>query len=288
MAQPAPALATSYAFCRELTRTTAHNFGYAFWTLPAKPRQAMSVLYAFMRVTDDLGDRADRPVEQRRRDLEDWRQQLHAALCGQAVQHPVLPAMADVAANYGIDAEHLTAVITGVEQDLIPRVIQTEEELADYCYLVAGAVGLCCLPIWGCRDAAARASAIACGRAFQRTNILRDISEDAAVTRFYVPQEALDRFGCSWTSIPNSKPVGGWRDLLVDQTHRAQADYVLAEELFQFLPRGSRPILRTMLDIYGGLLQLIIRRDYDVFSSRVRLSRPRKIYLTLKNLLSFR
>jgi len=278
----------------------------------------MCALYAFMRVTDDLGD-SDEPQALRAAQLKQWRASLLAACetdltggrgscraedggrspaCGSAgaslsqlerpdselppADHPVLPALADTVQRYRLPVQYLLDVITGVEMDLQPVAYESFAELAKYCYHVAGAVGLSCIHLWGFHDERAIAAAIDCGTALQLTNILRDVREDAARGRVYIPREDLERFHLTAAELAGYEPSAGHNDdrvrqLLQFEVSRAREYYARAQALFAYLDKPGRPILETMLRIYGGLLDEIERRDYDVFTRRVELSRWRKM-----------
>ena len=277
-------LADSHRFCRQLTRRTAANFGYAFWALPADQRQAMNVLYAFMRLTDDLGDDSETDVASRTVALKQWRDDLQAAFQGRYGRSPHWPALADVARRYDIPSRLLETVIDGVEMDLTPHQYLSFSELTEYCYHVAGAVGLCCIRIWGCRDAAADQPAIDCGLAFQLTNILRDLAEDADMGRVYLPQEDLERFGYSTADLQQRRRTPEFLNLMAFETERAWSYYRRAERLTEFLSPPGRRVLAAMREIYGGLLQEIERQDFDVFSRRIRLPMWRKLWITSKSL----
>ncbi len=277
-------LAESYAWCRSLSRRTARNFYYSFLTLSADRFRAMCVLYAFMRITDDLGDN-DRPPADRAADLVAWRAHLTAACRGAApatFAHPVLPALSDVVTRYQIPVEYLAAVITGVEMDLHPVAVESFGELSRYCYHVAGAVGLACIHLWGFHDGRALPAAVDCGTAFQLTNILRDVREDAALGRVYVPCEDLVRFGCTPAELAAGLPGERFVDLMQFEIARAREYYTRAHALFDYLDPPGQPILETMIGIYGGLLDAIECRPLDVLSRRVRLSRFRKLSLAAR------
>lgn len=315
-------VAESYAHCRALARTTGRNFYYSFLTLDRARRDAMCALYSFMRVTDDLGD-SDAPAETRAVQLGRWRASLLRACEGASVdvpasslaagpltpspspaggrgekddskdvagEHPVLPALADVVRRYGIPVRYLLDVIAGVEMDLVPAAYPTFEELARYCYHVAGAVGLACIHLWGFRDPRALDAAVDCGTAFQLTNILRDLGEDGARGRVYVPREDLDRFRIAPDELLAASRNDLSRDERFEQLMRFEVErtrefYTRARALFQYLDPPGKPILETMLRIYGGLLDEIERRRYDVFSRRVALSRSRKLLIAGSALL---
>lgn len=233
----------------------------------------------------------------------------------------VLPAMRDVAIRFAIPHEHLNAVIDGVRSDLgddsekIRRTgtlarhaldktldsndghecpsyraelscrFQTFEELNNYCYLVAGAVGLCCIHIWGFHSDAAVRRAIDCGTAFQLTNILRDVGEDADEGRIYLPAEDLARFGVTVEDLKARRYDDRFRSLMAFEAERAKTFYASAEQLLNHLEPLGQPIMKAMLLLYGGLLHEIERRKFDVFSSHVSLPRWRKLWIAADALI---
>lgn len=277
-------LAESYQRCETLARQTGKNFFYSFLTLPQDRFQAMCALYAFMRVTDDLAD-SDAPLEQRAAALRDWRAQLaEACATGESV-HPLLPAVADMLRRYQVPVRYLTDVITGVELDLHPVAIETFADLERYCYHVAGAVGLACIHVWGFHDERAIPVAIDCGTAFQLTNIVRDVREDALNGRVYLPAEDLRRFGVEPHDLQAALASPRVVELLQFEAARAREYYHRMQPLFGWLDPPGRPILETMVTIYGGLLTEIERRHYDVFTRRVELGKARKLYSVARSLL---
>jgi phytoene synthase len=279
-------LGESFRFCRTLTRQTAGNFGYAFWALPWEQRRAMDALYAFMRMTDDIGDNPQSAPAQRVEQLARWRTDLQQTLQDRLPDHPVWPAVREIARRYHIPETYFTDVIDGVEMDLAPRTFATFAELSDYCYHVAGAVGLCCIRIWGYRGDRAEALAVDCGLAFQLTNILRDLAEDAALGRIYLPREDLERFGYSADDLWHQRWNREFRNLMAFETERAWFYYRRSEPLLNDLEPAGKPVLRAMREIYGGLLHEIERRTFDVFTRRIRLPVWRKLWIAGKALSS--
>lgn len=290
-----------YDHCIRLTKRTAGNFYYSFCGLPAPQFRAMCALYAFMRVTDDWGDDAQQPLSQRIADLGAWEQSLTAVLQPVWLEtemtgwseaaRAVLPAMRDVVQRFAIPREHLFAVVRGVRSDLeapsnwpLTR-FQTFTELADYCYLVAGAVGLCCIHIWGFRGDEAIPRAIDCGTAFQLTNILRDVGEDAAAGRVYLPAEDLQRFDVTVEDLIAQRCDDRFRALMTFEAERAKSFYASAEHLLPCLEPHGRPIMKAMLQLYGGLLSEIERRRFDVFRQHVSLPRWRKLWIAADALI---
>ena len=266
----------SYAWCERLAKRAARNFYLAFRLLPAAQRRAMCALYAFSRVADDLAD-APSPAEQRRARLRQWRAGLHASLAGE-YRHPAYPALADAVRRFGIPVRHLEELLDGVEMDLGTARYRTFADLSRYCYHVAGAVGLCCVRIWGGAGSDPRL-AEAAGRAMQLTNILRDVAEDAGNGRIYLPAEDLERFG-----VPDSQLEAGpcderFRAMMAFQAERARRAYDEAAPLAGQLPPPGRAVFLVMLGIYRALLDQIERRGYDVFGSPARVPTWRKLWL---------
>lgn len=301
-------LADSYACCQKLAKRTAKNFYYSFTGLPAEQFQAMCVLYSYMRLCDDIGDDEAVPVHDRVARLDAWEQATTAALTGgrlpdhdfgtgQEEFRLVFPALVDMTARYGIPTDCFHDVISGVRMDLeaashetssddstvtshpLACQFETFDELADYCFRVAGVVGVCCIHIWGFNDAAALKSAADCGLAFQLTNILRDLGEDADNRRVYLPAEDLRRFEMTPEDINNRVMDDRFHNLMAFQVERAESYYAKANDLFQWLEPPGQPILKAMLKIYGGLLKEISKRNYDVYSRRASLPTWRKLLI---------
>jgi phytoene synthase len=278
-----PDLNDSFARCRQIARRTGTNFYYSFLLLPRDQRRAMCALYAFLRLTDDLGDSelphghgAAADAEIRRAALARWRDSLDRALEGR-FEHPILPAVADTLVRYSIPVEHLQAVIDGVEMDLTEPSYETFADLEVYCHKVAGVVGLACLRIWGLTDSRALVPARRCGLAFQLTNILRDIDEDLRRRRIYLPREDLRRFGYDEDDLRRRTFDTRFRQLMRFEIARAESCYADAAELGEYLQGGGRAMFGAMFDTYAAILAEIKRRDGDVFGERVRLSPWRKM-----------
>jgi phytoene synthase len=263
-----------------MARQQAGNFYHAFRLLPAAQRRAMCALYAFMRVADDLTDGPEAAAEKSLA-LDDWRRQLDSALAG-VYHHPLHPAFHHTVEHYGIPRRYLGEVLDGVGMDLDTNRYDTFADLYRYCYRVASAVGLACIHIWGFREDRAMPYAESAGIALQLTNILRDLGEDAGRGRVYLPREDLERFGYSVADLKQGRCNGPFRDLMHFQVERARSYYDGAAPLADLLAPAGRSVFLVMLRTYRGLLEAIVRRDYDVFSHRVRLSRLRKLWLAAK------
>jgi phytoene synthase len=272
-----PSLAESYAECRRITRRAGSSFYYPLWLLAKEKRKAMYALYAFCRIVDDIGD-GPAEVNAKRQRLSDYRTALTAALQG-ASSRPELPALADAVRRFDIPSTHLFEILDGVEMDLTPRRYPTWDDLRHYCYHVAGAVGLACLAIWGGQSQAARAAAVRCGEAFQLTNILRDVREDALHGRVYLPQEDIAAFHCAERDLRVNRPSPALRELMAHEVARAKEAFRDAAQLDALLPRDARRVFIAMWCIYASLLNKIERRQGDVFSERVRLSKARRLWI---------
>jgi phytoene synthase len=260
-----------------LARRQAGNFYHAFRLLPTAQRRAMCALYAFMRVADDLTDGPE-TVAEKSVALADWRRQLDAALVGD-YHHPLHPAFHHTVKQYAIPRRYVDDVLDGVGMDLDTDRYDTFAELYRYCYRVASAVGLACIHIWGFREERAKSYAESAGIALQLTNILRDLSEDSARGRIYLPREDLERFGYSVADLEQGRRDERFGALMRFQVERARGYYDSAAQLADLLPPTGKAVFLVMLRTYRGLLEEIVRRDYDVFSRRVRLSRLHKLWL---------
>jgi 15-cis-phytoene synthase len=275
-------LAESYSFCRSIARTRAKNFYYSFVLLPREQRNAMCAIYAFMRYCDDLSDEPGASIEP----LERWRCALVDALAGRFDAYPAWPAFFDTVQRYRIPNEYFFQVIEGVKSDLEPRRFATFDELYRYCYQVASVVGLTIIHVFGFDSAEALPLAEKCGVAFQLTNILRDIGEDAARGRIYLPAEDLERFGVSADDLAAGRRTDAIVRLMQFQAARARAYYDESRPLIDLVDKRSRPGLRALITIYFRLLERIEECNYDVFSRRVSLSSLEKCWIAARAWLS--
>jgi phytoene synthase len=282
---PVYTLPASYELCRQIARRSSSSFYYSFLLLPRAKREAMFALYAFLRRTDDLSD-DPQTGDVSRQALIAWRQSFSNALAG-TFDDPLLPALADTIQRFGIPPSYLEAAISGVEMDLDHQGYETFSELEDYCHHVASAVGLACIHIWGFTSPAALEPARRCGLAFQLTNILRDLKEDAARGRVYLPREDLRRFDYSAAEIKLGVCDERFRRLMRFEIQRAEQFYADAVHLDRWLHADCRPAFTAMLTTYRELLAEIKRRDGDVWTSRVRLPGWRKARIAARCLLSF-
>ncbi|MFZ0477780.1 MAG: phytoene/squalene synthase family protein [Terriglobales bacterium] len=287
-------LKVAYSVCRSIARSAAKNFYYGFAVLPLRKRNALTAVYAFMRRCDDIADDTTLRVEDRQSKLTDWLDKVHRALAGQPTDDPVLLALTDAQRRYQIPIGLLDQLAFGTEADLdVPSAAagaplmaryKTFEDLRKYCYGVASVVGLVCIRIFGYRDPAAEALAERCGLAFQLTNIIRDVKEDAEMGRVYLPEEDLLQFGLQAGDLA-APELTRIRPLLAFEADRAREFYRSGEELIPLVSEDSQPGLWVLVTIYRRLLEKIAANDYDVFSQRVRLSVPEKVSVLTKGIV---
>ncbi|MGA7048068.1 MAG: phytoene/squalene synthase family protein [Candidatus Sulfotelmatobacter sp.] len=303
---PAPAqLTMAYSVCRGITRANARNFYYAFLVLPKRKRQALSAVYAFMRRCDDIADDPGLAVQERRFKLDSWLDALHGAQQGQPTDDPILLALTDAQRRYTIPAGLLDDLALGTAMDVVdpasdnqsapvspdaaagPLTVQykTFDDLKLYCYRVASVVGLVCIHIFGYRDPAAEPLAEKCGLAFQLTNIIRDVKEDAAMGRVYLPEEDLAKFGLSAAELLATPDTTRFRRLLALEADRAREGYQAGDQLIPYIAEDSQPALWVLINIYRKLLEKIAARQYDVFSGKVTLTVSEKLRILGKGFL---
>lgn len=271
-------LAESYRYCAFVARTQARNFYYSFVTLPPDRKAAMCAIYAFMRYSDDVSDDEAAGISGSGR-MAAWKRALERAFEGEYGDSAILPAFHDTVLRYGIPIGYFHELIAGTEGDLTRTRYETFDELYGYCYQVASVVGFTCISVWGYEPANGDALRLAeaCGLAFQLTNILRDVKEDAGRDRIYLPQEDLRRFGVDDAMMLRGQMTEPMRNLLRFEAGRARGYYDQAALLPPLISPSARPTLQIMLRIYGGILDAIERSGYDVFSHRARVSSPRKL-----------
>jgi phytoene synthase len=301
-------LATAYSVCRGIARREAKNFYYSFIALPREKRNALSAVYAFMRHADDISDDESIPIPERRARLNTWVEQWHSVLSGTPSDDPVFTALADAQHRFSIPPALLDQLVHGTYMDLQPenaeeqrvhsstgvatlssaRTHQTFSDLYRYCYLVASVVGMVCIRVYGYEDPRAEELAERCGVAFQLTNIIRDVKEDAQMGRVYLPQEDLAQFGLEANNFLDS---GGaaidetrLRPLLQFEADRARDYYRSADELLLLIHEDSRPALWVMVTIYRRLLEKIAEKQYDVLHGRIRLSASEKVGILARGL----
>jgi squalene synthase HpnC/squalene synthase HpnD len=277
----ATSVVPSYSECRRIARISASNFYYAFYMLPQHKRDALCALYAFMRLVDDVSDSAG-SVADKQIGLADWRGALDDAVAGDVSSHPILPAFADTIKRFRIPPRYFHDLISGAEMDLTVGEYATFDRLREYCYRVAGTVGLTCLHVFGFDDPHAPDLAEKLGIAFQMTNILRDIPKDYEMGRVYLPLEDLAQCGVRREELARGPLTPQMRKLLELEAARARSFYQEGVQLIPLVHPDARAALWALARIYSSLLRRIEARGYDVFSGRVRLGAPEKTGILLR------
>ncbi|HSC46150.1 MAG TPA: squalene synthase HpnC [Candidatus Acidoferrum sp.] len=289
---PSYDLAHSYEACWNLAREAHSNFYYAFFLLPKPKRDGMAALYAFMRLVDNVADDGD-DIGAKQRGLAKWRAALDQAITGCRAfidgssaltfqtgpegASAVLPALVDTMRRFEMPARYLHDQISGAEMDLTVHSYPTFDRLREYCYRVAGTVGLTCTHIFGFKDPRALDLAEKLGLAFQLTNIIRDVHEDAERGRVYLPDEDLVRFNVSPQDFSKSEGTLGIRELLRFEADRAFQLYQEGSELLDLVDSDSRGTLWLLIHTYNALLARIEALDFAVFSERIRISKAEKM-----------
>lgn len=281
----------AYAVCRGVARRAARNFYYGFLVLPSEKRNALCAVYAFMRHADDISDDPALELAQRKQKLADWLNSAKQVFSGQKTDDPVLMALADAQQKFKIPAELFEKLVYGTSLDLeispasadAPAMLCTTfDDLKHYCYYVASVVGLVCIHIFGYEDKKAEFLAEDCGLAFQLTNIIRDVKEDAAMGRIYIPEVDLGLVGlnaANFTATALAEPSAAQqlRPALEYEADRARKYYESAKWLMELVHEDSRGALWVLVEIYSRLLRKITERNYDVLTERASLSTWEKL-----------
>src|ERR1700719_1916968 len=270
-------------------QSRAQQFYYAFFLFPKTKRDALTALYAFMRLVDDVADEGVN-VADKQRGLAKWRaafdraltQRSDAAINDEPNGVSVLPALVDTMQRYSMPSRCLHDLISGAEMDLTVRSYPTFERLKEYCYRVAGTVGLTCTHVFGFRDSRALDLAEKLGLAFQLTNIIRDVQEDYKLGRLYLPEEDLAQYNVKPEDFARSEATLGVRELLRFEAQRAWQCYEEGAALLNFIEPESRAALWLLVHTYSALLARVEELDFAVFGERVRLSKAEKMLFIAK------
>jgi phytoene synthase len=262
----------AYAEVQRVTRARAKNFAYGIMVLPREKRRAIAAVYAFAREVDDVAD-GELPTAEKRARLE----ALRASLDDPPLD-PMHVALADARRRYEIPRDALAALVAGGLQDLEQTRYASFDELRDYCEKVAGAVGVACVAVYGSDDTE---RALTLGIALQLINIMRDVAEDAALGRVYLPQDELERFGVR--DLDRVTPE--WRALMAFQAERARAHLDEGLLLLDSLDRRSALCVATFAGLYRGQLDRMEANGFDVFGASCRLSTPAKLAVVARGLV---
>lgn len=298
-ASPSPALAASFEHCAEITRRRARNFHYGLRLTPQPKRSALYALYAWSRLGDDIVD-GDAEDFDRRQRLAEFATQTERAMHdevspGNGTNADLWPAFAESVRRYGIEPALPRAMIDGLRFDLSGEPVRTRDDLFTYCDQVASTVGIMCVRVWGLADPGSRADAdrlaTARGRAFQMTNILRDVAGDLAMSppRFYLPSDSLEDAGLSPRSLQTWNDPVRCRRFIVRWVEDARAQFNASAGLEAMVTPNCRPTLRAMTAIYRGILERIADEPRLVVGPRpVSLSGWTKARIALSMLVGGR
>lgn len=273
----------AYSYCQQIIHHASKTFTWGSRLLPPQKRRAAWAIYAFCRVVDDIADETG-DVATARAHLDAWRLRLARVYAGMP-DGPIMLAWLDVLQRFDVPLQPALDLIDGVEMDLAGERPQTFDDLRTYCYRVAGTVGLLMAPVLGYRSSAAPDPpaalpyAVDLGIAMQLTNIVRDVGADARNGRIYLPQEDLDRFGCSAADIIGGKMNDAFVALMRFQIARAQEYYDRAMPGIAMLDRHAQFAIYASADLYRGILDAIVANGYDVFTRRAYVSLPAKLLI---------
>jgi phytoene synthase len=298
-------LTAAYAHCRAIAKREAKNFYYGFMALPSHKRDAMCAVYAFMRRADDISDDESLSLDERRALMQQWNASWRGRAPVEPQDAPVFEAVRDVQQRYGVSDDLLAQLVEGTTMDLDPeppsgvcRVsmdgrsldqYENVEALERYCYLVASVVGLTTIRIFGFRDLKANEYAEQLGLAFQLTNILRDVKEDAERGRVYLPLDLLEKHGVSTKDVLAAsaarKASDPLKSVLRELGARAENYYGAEKRLIPLLDADSRAAMGVLIDIYHLLLKQIAADQFEVFGDRISVSTPRKLAVLARGML---
>ena len=306
---------TSYEFCEELTSREAGNFYHSFKYLPEEKRQSIMAYYAFCRRADDIADgdfvdifpggSSDDPesvdyrssierlspgdpvldrstYNDKMSQLFYYRKKLSTAYGNVTSTDPIFIALKDTVRKYGIQRQLLDDMISGMENDFHKNRYQTFEELYSYCYRVASTVGLVCIEIYGYDDPKAKEYAESWGVFMQLINIIRDVAEDAQRDRIYLPMEDLARWGISEEDVKSGKELlnhPGWAPFVEEYLDRADGYRQRAFKQLSHLDKSARYSPAAMASFYQSIMAKITKKNGDVFTERIQLTKTEKILL---------
>jgi 15-cis-phytoene synthase len=267
-------------YCQQKAAQSGSSFYYSFLFLPTERRRAITALYAFCREVDDtVDDCTDTTVA--RNKLDWWRKEIATMLQGNPT-HPVTQALQPHMAPYALDSKYLLAIIDGMEMDLDQTRYLDYPALQRYCWHVAGVVGILSASIFGATRPETLQYAEKLGLAFQLTNIIRDVGEDARIGRIYLPVNELQQFNVTAADLLNARHSENFENLMRFQTQRAQAAY---DEALALLPAADRRAQRPglmMAAIYRTLLTEVEQDGFHVLQQRISLTPIRKLWLAWK------
>ncbi len=271
-----------------VTKKSASNLALAFVLLPKHKQEAMCALYAFCREVDDVADNEEQTAEQKRVELQEWRNDLQRAYRDEEPQLPIIKELKPVIHGFDLPSEHLEALIDGMEMDLTKTRYETWQELAEYCYHVASVVGLLSVKVFGYQHPSSDDYGYHLGQALQLTNILRDVRVDAEKGRIYLPQELLKEHGVSDEDILHHRFTPGFKEVAKAVAAKARHHYKSAS---QYIYPDERKLLvasEMMAGVYWRILRKIEKSGYQVLSPRLtKLSKFQKLGLVARSAVRY-
>jgi len=277
-------LAAAYERCRELHKRHGRTYYLATRLLPAWKRRHVHALYGFTRYADEIVDQTEAlPPAERAARLHEWSDRFFAG----DTEDPLLPAVLHTIAVFDLDRDDFTKFLRSMAMDLTVTSYPTYADLLDYMEGSAAVIGTMMLPILGSSDpAAAREPARQLGLAFQLTNFIRDVAEDLARGRVYLPEEHLDAFGVTRADLAKRRSIPKIKALIAYEVSKAREHYAAAAPGIVLLNPGSQACMRTAYLLYGGILDEIVSADYDVFTRRATVPNRRRVAVAVRSLLT--
>lgn len=281
-----PVIEEGFERARRITGEYAKTFYFASRFLPEDKRRAAYAVYALCRLSDETVDAAGQDTAAAEASLERLRAEIRSAYANADLSEPLLAAFRATVRAYDIPPEYFEELISGMRMDLVKDRYENFEELYDYCYKAAGVVGLIMLRIFGSNHPHAQQHAVSLGIAMQLTNIARDIKEDFARQRVYIPGDELRHYGVSFNQIKEGRMSDRMKKLLRMQITRARQFYLKSRPGLPMITDGRcRFVACLMKELYAGICDEIERADYDIFTRRAHVSMGRKLFLTAQMIL---
>lgn len=265
---------------KQIAKESRSSFYYAFNLLPEEKREAMNVVYAFCRKTDDIVDETTESPDVKYEKLRKWRIEFEKAFSGHS-EFQLLNKLGKTISRFNIPLDPFFELIKGMEMDLQKDRYKSFDDLQLYCYRVASTVGLMCIEIFGYKNPSTRNFAIDLGIALQLTNILRDVSKDAEKGRIYLPEEDLKNFNYSDSDLLNKVYNNQFKELMIYETGRAKQYFNSATAHLDLDDKKTMFAARAMQHIYYKMLEKIIAADYDVFNNNIKVSKIEKVGIAL-------
>lgn len=265
---------------KEISKNSKSSFYYAFNLLPEEKRDAMNVVYAFCRKTDDIVDETNDSQDVKYEKLRKWRIEFEKAFAGHS-EFPLLNKLGKTISNFNIPLDPFFELIKGMEMDIQKDRYKSFDDLQLYCYRVASTVGLMCIEIFGYKNPSTKNFAVDLGIALQLTNILRDIGKDAEKGRIYLPQEDLQKFNYNESELMMKVYNNQFKELMIYESGRAKRYFNSATSHLDLEDKKTMFAARAMQHIYYKMLEKIIAADYDVFNNNIKVSKFEKVGIAL-------